>query len=40
MNTLAIYIHQDRVAGLMTGLGDYPPVGCRGEAPHSQGDAA
>jgi hypothetical protein len=31
-------MHQARAAGLMVGLGDHPPAGLQGAAPHGNGD--
>ena len=33
-----INMHQARAAGLMAGLGDHPPAGFQGAAPHGNGD--
>lgn len=33
-------IHQARAAGLMVGLGDHPPAGLQGAAPHGNGDGS
>lgn len=35
-----INMHQARAAGLMVGLGDHPPAGLQGAAPHGNGDGS